>query len=315
MMGSNCFRAPCSLLVCLLTLCLGAPAMAYDVEEWAVADETAEAPGSVTITQGVPPFLGLLFVGTSTNVNDPTSTANDIFTVDPVLNTSTSVLTATQIWGATADPANLRVLFTRASGLTPPAGQLGGGDELMEVPYAGGAPTAIGRITTAAGGFRIDGLAMSGGVLYGVNAGAGAENGLYSIDLTTLVATEIALFLDSISGLDADPNTGVIYGTNDTTGQLVTISTGGVIANLEPYPAGLTDVDGLAVGNGFVYLVTDEAGIFGVYDIAADAYVTPLTSPFTVADTFSGAALAIALDLFCDGFETGDTSEWSSTVP
>lgn len=165
-------------------------------------------------------------------------------------------------------------------------------------------------------GFRIDGLAMSGGVLYGVNAGAGPGNGFYTISLTTLVATPVALFLDSISGLDADPATGIIYGTNDTTGQLVTITTAGVITNLAAYPAGVADVDGLAVGNGFAYLVTDEAGTFPVYDIGGAVFVASLTSPFTAADTFSGGALAFNFDgIFADGFESGNTDAWTDTVP
>ena len=318
MNGPKCSRGRCSVFVAvgLLSLGLCSPAFAYDVDEWDAATGPADAPGPVPVLQGVPALDGLLLVGTSTNVNDPTATVNDIFTVDPVTDMSTSVLTATQIWGATADPANSRVLFTRASGLTPPAGQIGGGDELMEVPFAGGVPTSIGRITSPAGGFRVDGLAMSGGVLYGVNAGAGAENGFYSIDLGTLVVTQIALFADSISGLDADPDTGIIYGVNDTTAQLVTISLTGTITNVAAYPVGLTDIDGIAVGNGFAYLVTDEAGTIPVYDLVGGTYVTPLTSPFTAADTFSGAALASAnSEIFSDGFESGDTLAWSSTVP
>ncbi len=115
-----------------------------------------------------------------------------------------------KVWGATADFANERILFTCASGLTPPVGEIGGGDELFAVPFSGGAPTSLGRITSPNGGFRVDGLAISGGVLYGANAGAGVDNGFYSIDTTTLVVTQIARYADSISGIDADPDTGII---------------------------------------------------------------------------------------------------------
>lgn len=318
MRTARCCRAEVSKWIGmgLLSLCLGLPALAVDPDELAETIGPVFAPGPAAVVGGVPPLDGLLFVGTSTNVNDPTATVNDIFSVDPVANTSASILTATQVWGATADPDNERILFTVASGLTPPAGQIGGGDELMSVPYGGGTPTSLGRITTAAGGFRVDGLAISGGVIYAVNAGAGADNGFYTIDPITLEATVVALFADSIGGLDADPDTGIIYGTNDTTFQLVTISPTGTITNVAAYPVGLTDIDGLAVGVGFAFLVTDESGTFPVYDLGLNAYGTPLTSPFTAADTFSGAAIAVpGGEIFTDGFESGNTSMWSSTVP
>ena len=257
------------------------------------------------------------FGGAPSDLRSRSYLGQECFSVDPGTDSSNSILSATQVWGATADPANSRVLFTVASGLTPPTGTIGGGDHLFEVPYAGGVPTLVGRITTAAGGFRVDGLAVSCGNLYGYNAGAGVDNGFYSIDLTTLVASPIALLPDSISGIDADPDTGAIYGTNDTTAQLVRISSAGQVTNVAPYPVGLVDIDGLAVGGGFAYLVTDEAGAIAVYDLGAGAYVTPLTSPFTAADVFSGGAYAIEAtgEIFCDDFSSGDTSAWSATVP
>ncbi|MEM7584155.1 MAG: hypothetical protein AAF560_12280 [Acidobacteriota bacterium] len=297
----------------LVCLCWGGVVVAHTPDEAAATDWPQGGAGQVGIERGVPALEGLLFVGTCSNLNDPAGTLNDVFTLDPTSDMSVSVLTGVQVWGATADLANERILFTRASGMPPPDGEIGGGDELFSVPFAGGAPTSLGRITNPAGGFRVDGLAMVGDVLYGTNAGAGAGNGFYSIDLMTLAVTEIALFVDSISGIDADPSTGTIYGVNDTTGQLVTIdATTGAIANVAAYPVGLTDIDGLAVGGGFAYLVTDEGGDFAVYDIMAGTYGTPLTSPFTSADTFSGGAIAsgVAGLIFADSFESGDTSAW-----
>jgi hypothetical protein len=55
----------------------------------------------------------------------------------------------------------------------------------------------------------------------------------------------------------------------------------------------MTDIDGIAVGGGIAYLVTDEAGTIPVYDLVAGSYGTPLTSPFTTADVFSAAAIAV----------------------
>ena len=307
----------CSSFICFGLMCLGFSAVAFaqGVDE-AAATSRSEGGTEGTEIEGVAPSIQrLLFVGTATNLNDPAATANDVFAVDQTTDMSFSILTGVQVWGATADTVGLRVLFTRASGLTPPAGEIGGGDELFSLSFAGGTPISLGRIVNGAGdGFRIDGLALSGGVLYGVNAGAGVDNGFYTIDLTTFLATAVSLFADSISGLDADPSTGIIYGTNDTTGQLVTISPAGVITNVAAYPAGVTDVDGLAVGEDFAYLVTDEGGTFPVFSLSGGAFVTPLTSPFAVADTFSGAALTIGVGIFSDGFESGNTDAWSSVT-
>jgi hypothetical protein len=130
-------------------------------------------------------------------------------------------------------------------------------------------------------------------MLYATNAGGGAAAGFYSIDWGTLVATQISNWPDSVSGIDADPDTGIIYGVNDTIGAIVTVDTGGTNTFLDFYPAGLGDIDGIAVGGGIAYLVTDEAGTIPVYDLAAGSYGTPLTSPFTAADTFSAAAIAV----------------------
>ncbi|MBL4659083.1 MAG: hypothetical protein JKY19_01910 [Alcanivoracaceae bacterium] len=245
-----------------------------------------------------------LFLGTSTNENDPSGTLNNVYSINTSTDVSTVITSGIGVWGATADIKNQRILFTRSSGLTPLPKQIVGGDELFEVPYFGGPPVSMGRITDGSGnGFRIDGLAMSSDVLYGVHAGGNEINGLYSIDLQTFLVTNIALFPDSISGLGADPRTSIIYGTNDTTGQLVSISTTGLITNIAPYPDSITDIDGLAIGNGLAYLVIDEPGFIPVYDLVHNTYVTSLTSPFTTADDFTGAALAVTDVIFENSFE------------
>lgn len=254
------------------------------VDEAASSGVQAANPGSRSI-QGAPDLTGDLFVGTSQNSSDPAATLNDVFQVDPNTGTANSIYSNTGVWGATADPDNQRILFTTSSGT-------GFGDELMAVPYSGGAPVSLGLITNGGVSQRIDGLAMSGGVLYASEAGAGATQGFYSIDLGTLVATMISAHPDSISGIDADPDTGIIYGVNDSTGQLVTIATDGTITNVAAYPVGLTDIDGIAVGGGFAYLITDEAQPISVYDLVNNVYVADLPSPFANADVFSAGALA-----------------------
>ena len=63
---------------------------------------------------------------------------------------------------------------------------------------------------------------------------------------------------------------------------------------MTPYPAGRTDIDGLAVGNGVAYLVEDEAGnTIHPYDLNAGAYLPSLLSPMQTSEIFSGAAYVI----------------------
>ncbi len=274
------------LILCtgLLSLCLCHMAFAQGDEDLSAGVSPGSGPSPITL--GVGELDGLLFIGTSQNSSDPAGTVNDVFTVDPATDTSTSILSDVGVWGATADYANERVLFTRSSGA-------GFGDELFAVPFAGGVPTSVGLITDGAGApRRIDGLAISGGVLYGSVADA-VSNGIHSIDMGTLVATQVGAFGDSISGIDADPDTGIIYGVNDSTGNLVTVGTDGTITNVAAYPGGFADIDGLAVGGGFAYLVTDESQDISVYDLGAGTYGPSLTSPFTSPDVFSAGAIVI----------------------
>ncbi len=233
----------------------------------------------------IPDFSGTLFVGTATNSSGIGGTANDVFSVDTNANSSNSIIAGEQAWGATADPANSRVLYSQSDGSCF-------GCRLMSVPYTGGSTSILGNITLAGADFRIDGLAISGGVLYGSNADA-ANNGIYSIDINTLAATLIIPTVDSISGIDADPDTGNIYGVNDSTAQLVIIDPVGLtINNVAAYPAGFLDIDGLAIGGGNAYLITDESQDINVYNFTSGTYTGVLTSPFLNSDTFSAGAFA-----------------------
>lgn len=225
-----------------------------------------------------------LFVGTALN---PTGTNHSAFLVDVINNTSTPVFSGQSVWGATYDFANKRYLFTGDGGTT--------GDVLFELPLGSGTPNALGTINDVGGGSqRIDGLAISGDVLYGSYAGATAEDGIWTIDMNTLDATLVLPLSDSISGIDADPKTGRIFGVNDTTTSLVSIDVStGILTPVAPYPIGQTDIDGLAIDyDGRAYLVPDEPGSIYVYDFIGGSYLTPLTNPWTSADTFSGAAYA-----------------------
>ncbi len=254
------------------------------------------------------PAFGQIITGTSINAS---GTSNDVFEIDVTTDMATSLFNQA-VWGATYDAANGRVLFTSdtpgpsPSGpptgnedAAPPEGGIVGGAHLFEYLPTEGTTTYLGDIVDGGGTpFRIDGLAISGGVLYGSRAAALAD-GIYEIDMGTLVATLALALTDSISGIDADPDTGIIYGVNDSAGQLVSIDVGGgVVTDVAAYPDGAeTDLDGLAVGGGKAYMIPDDnaPGLIYVYDIASGTFDTPLTAPWgATADIFSGGAFVFS---------------------
>lgn len=250
------------------------------------------------------PAQAQLFAGTSLN---PTGGNHNVYLID-LTNGMAFPAGPIPIWGATYDVENFRVLYTTSVGST-------NGDQLWEWPTDQDMPNLLGTITEGGLAQRIDGLAMSGGVLYGSYAGGTAEDGLWTIDLNTLVGTNVFAFADSVSGIDADPDTGVIYGVDDTLGQIVTIDpVGQTITPVAAYPIGQTDIDGVAVGYGKVFLVPDEPGSIHVYDIATATYDPPIPNPWTSADTFSGAAVLVN-PIFTDGFESGDAGRWTFSTP
>ncbi len=223
---------------------------------------------------------------------------NDTFIVESQSGASVSLLTGVPFWGSAYDPVGNRVLYTSSGGTTD-------GADLSAIDVDTGVSSPVGTITANTFEIRIDGLAMSNGVLYGVNQFADANNasGMYSIDLGTLEATFVAALPDgAVSGIGADPTTGIIYAVDDTAAQVQQIDLDGTITNLAAYPAGYTDVDGLAVGYGVAYLVADEAQDIVPLDLSSLTYGTPITTPFTAADTFSGGAFVHDV-IFADDFQ------------
>ncbi len=253
------------------------------------------------------PVFGQIVTGTSGN---PAGGNNDVYEIDVATDTATSLFNQ-PVWGATYDAANDRVIFTSdvAPGPRPATPTVDseddastegsvGGEHLYEYSVVEGTTTYLGAITNAAANWRIDGLAISDGTLYGSRAAANAD-GIYEIDMGTYEATQVLATTDSISGIDADPDTGIIYGVNDSLGQLVSIDVGtGTITNVAAYPdAAETDLDGLAVGGGKAYMIPDDnaPGLIYVYDIASGTFDTPLTAPWgATADIFSGGAFIAA---------------------
>ena len=99
-----------------------------------------------------------------------------------------------------------------------------------------------------------------------------------------------------IGGLAIDTSTGDLYGTDDgTNDSIVRINNDGTITVIAPYPVGESDIDGLAYGDGKLFLITDEPGDIYVYDIATASYETPIPNPWTTAELFCGGAFGPGL--------------------
>lgn len=149
----------------------------------------------------------------------------------------------------------------------------------------------IGTLTLTTGGtFNVTGLAFNPftNKLYGYRSVTAP--GFYEIDPGSALGFLVAATPTGtdFGGFDFDPATNAYYVLNDGTG----LSGRGLykFANIAapapalvtPYPAGDTDIDGLAVGNGRAYMVNDipAQGIY-VFNLITNAYEATRASPFT----------------------------------
>ena len=77
----------------------------------------------------------------------------------------------------------------------------------------------------------------------------------------------------------------------------------------------MTDIDGVAVGGGKIYLVADEPGTIQVYNLITASYQSPIGSPFANGETFSAGAAYMPMlgDLVDEWSQIG--GGWSDAVP
>ena len=159
----------------------------------------------------------------------------------------------------------------------------------------------------------VDGLAYdtANGVLYATRTlgSAGLPEGLFSVDLAT---GELTLVLDyqdtgsfyNIGGIDYNPDDGLIYlaDEDDTGGRWIysvdPLNPTG-LTEVVQFPAGVTDVDGVAAGGGKIFLLTDNAnangGVHHIYDLASGEFTTadspyPAPAGSPIAPNPSGGA-------------------------
>jgi hypothetical protein len=196
---------------------------------------------------------------------------------------------AVQVWGLAADEANETLYIA------------GNANTLFKWTEAGGLET-IATFTYNAAAVNFVSLAYSNGKLYGTRNIT--TEGVYEIDPATAVATLLWAYPTAydIGGLDVDPATGKLYGTNDATaaplgqGLFEIDTTAQTFVKVSDYPAilgsGPNDLDGLAIGNGKAYFIPDQPGEIGVLDLATLTFDPPFANPFTTSEIFSGGAFA-----------------------
>jgi hypothetical protein len=232
---------------------------------------------------------GELFVA----VDDPALPA---FRIDVHNDVAIDVFQGYAVWGSAYDSDADRILFSS-------------GSSLYEWPI-GGSVSLLGVMENSSEVEQLfNGLAYYNGTLFGCG-GTESLLGIHTIDVATLETTLTVETAERLGcgGLAADPDTGDLYFTSDDptiyppglyllnqdgTGQLIT-----------GYPPGEVDVDGLAIGDGKAYLVTDDPSpsLIYVWDLSSAAYQTPLTSPW-VSTSVRSAAAWIEDTLFRNGFE------------
>ena len=229
--------------------------------------------------------LGQLVVGVDDTFD------NGVYLIDVSDGSSSTLFTGIEIWGMTADDANRYLYSVR-------------GEQLYRTPYDSPVPVNLGAIQEAGANRSMVSLAFnpSNGLLYGTRAVA--NDGVYEIDTITREATLVFDYSDpnyDFGGIAFDDATGKLYGVNDDAdafggrGLYEINITSQTISFIVSYPGGLTDVDGLAIGNGRAYFVIDEPGSIRVFDLATQQFLPSLPSPVQFAWTYSGAAWAPGL--------------------
>ncbi len=202
-------------------------------------------------------------------------------------NTATPLFSDIDVWGMASDNDN-EILYINS------------GTQLYSWDGTG-TPTLVADITINGGISSVVSLAFDEGTLYATRNiggdGSPTAEGVYTINTITGEATLILDYASAsydFGGFDSDG--GRFWGTNDDAtpfgSGLFEIELNGTITFVASYPAGRTDIDGLAIGGGRAYLVEDEPGAtIHVYDFV-EGYQPSITSPFGTSEIFSAGAYA-----------------------
>jgi|GEM_PF-4139105 len=211
--------------------------------------------------------------------------------------------TARAAYGVAADDAGRRLFAAH--------------DSILSVwPYANLGldilPTPLGVIRAASGvPLFVVSLAWDGTDLYAVNTRsvAGNREGIYRVDLDTLVATPVLLLDEreySVGGLEYNSADGHFYALNSPlypnsppAGIYRTDLRGGPLDFVAPLPTGAERTDGLAAGGDTLYLVgASPSGGLGIslFNLATGVWQPPVpVGGVGFARTFRGGAYAPGL--------------------
>lgn len=208
--------------------------------------------------------------------------------------------------------ANVRVYGLAADNTGQMLYWLDNGTSLYKAPFNTTGPLVPGLVgsTTVSGvGVSFVSLAFDAveGKLYGYrNSNDAQTEGIYEISTTNASAVRVCAIdpAADFGGMDYDAATDAFYATNDGAGAYAgrgvyriakPLSTP-VVTLISAYPGSDSDIDGLAAGNGRLYLVNDAPaeGIY-VLNLTSRQYETTLPNPFTALGTFCGGAWAPGL--------------------
>lgn len=223
--------------------------------------------------------------------NDQSGTAN-IYYVDVNTGAATSLYAASDSsakpWGMAYDPGSNTLYWNN-------------GSNLYSSPFDinGLTPTLLGGMTFNGSSVNFVGLGFRNGMLVGTRNIS--TEAVYEIDPLLLTANQTFVYNSAFDfgGVDVDATDNSLYGLSDAggTGLYLIDDTNQTVTFKAPYPAGETDIDGLAVYNGLAYYVTDGPNTsqanFYVFDAASGSMVGTLPSPFTGSGTFAAAAYIV----------------------
>ncbi|KXK17337.1 MAG: PEP-CTERM sorting domain-containing protein [Fimbriimonadaceae bacterium] len=191
-------------------------------------------------------------------------------------------------WGMAADNVNNVLYWNNGSNLywSSYASLLSGNPTINSVGMTFGTSTVnfVGLGFNPSTGKLLGTRNISTEAVYEIDPGTGAASLLYAYSSTF-----------DFGGLDFDG--GNLYGLSDSgTRGLYSIDyVNGSESFIVGYPSNETDIDGLAVGGGKAYFVTDQPGAFYVYNLSTNTFEDFIPSPFTGSATFSAGAWAPGL--------------------
>lgn len=165
----------------------------------------------------------------------------------------------------------------------------GGKGSLRRVSYDGTGDSLVGTYFGDQTGILGMGFNPQTNTLYGFRMGS-----LFTIDTATAELTLVAGYGGDlgIQSIDVDPLTGRIFAADELSSRILELHTNGTYDVLFGYPPGRTDVDGLAVAQGLIYIIEDGAeDPITLLNQSDGSVLGTLPSPYVVNGSNAGGAI------------------------